>query len=146
MKKAANTRKKITSPSRETVTPNVDPRFAPVVEAFVKDRQVTYGKMFASMGLKINGKIFAMHVKGRFVAKLPRERVDELVRQGKGEYFDPGHGRLMKEWVALTGDTPSWVELAREAHRFVKGIKAGGRDRRLEESDPRPKNQLKDEE
>ena len=64
------------------------------------------------------------HVKGRFVAKLPRERVDELVRQGKGEYFDPGHGRLMKEWVALTADTSSWVDLARQAHRFVKGTKA----------------------
>jgi TfoX/Sxy family transcriptional regulator of competence genes len=59
------------------VTPNVDPRFAQVVGAFARDRQVSYGKMFASMGLKINGKIFAMHVKGRFVAKLPRERVDD---------------------------------------------------------------------
>jgi hypothetical protein len=39
-----------------------------------------------------------MLVKGRFVAKLPRGRVDELVSGGSGEYFDPGHGRLMKEW------------------------------------------------
>ena len=37
--------------------------------------------------------------KGQFVAKLPRERVDELVRLGQGEHFDPGHGRKMKEWV-----------------------------------------------
>ena len=125
MKKAANSRKTITSPRQETVTPSVDLRFAPVVEAFVNDRQVSYGKMFASMGLKINGKIFAMHVKGRFVAKLPRERVDELVRLGKGEYFDPGHGRLMKEWVALTDDTPSWVDLARQAHHFVRGHDTG---------------------
>jgi hypothetical protein len=65
-----------------------------------------------------------MHVKGKFVAKLPKERVDDLVRQGKGDYFDPGHGRLMKEWVALTAGRPSWVELAREAHRFVKSGKA----------------------
>jgi hypothetical protein len=32
--------------------------------------------------------------------KLPRERVDELVEAGAGHRFDPGHGRLMKEWVA----------------------------------------------
>jgi hypothetical protein len=58
------------------------------------------------MGLKVDGKIFAMHSKGKFVAKLPKDRVDELVRAGKGEYFDPGHGRLMKEWVSLHGQAP----------------------------------------
>ncbi len=57
--------------------------------------------------------------KGKFVAKLPKDRVDELVRLGKGEYFDPGHGRLMKEWVVLGSATASWAELAREARRFV---------------------------
>ena len=105
---------------KEQAIGETDPRFLPVVEAFATDRQVTYGKMFASMGLKVNGKIFAMMVKGRFVAKLPKERVDGLVRAGKGEHFDPGHGRLMKEWVSLGADASSWTELAREAHRFVK--------------------------
>jgi hypothetical protein len=101
----------------------VDPRFAPVVDAFAKDRQVTYGgKGFGSTGLKFKGKLFAMlSSKGKFVAKLPKDRVDELVRLGKGEYFDPGHGRLMKEWIAMRGATTSWVGLAREAHRFVRG-------------------------
>jgi hypothetical protein len=121
--RTSGTGTKITPPG-EGGAVEVDPRFAAVVEAFVRDRQVSYGKMFASMGLKVNGKIFAMHVKGKFVAKLPKERVDELVRQRRGDYFDPGHGRLMKEWVALTGAQLSWVELAREAHRFVKTGKA----------------------
>jgi len=57
--------------------------------------------------------------KGKFVAKLPRKRVDELVRQGMGEYFDTGGGRLMKEWIALDGNPSSWIELAKEARRFV---------------------------
>ena len=99
--------------------PGVDPRFARVARAFSKDPEVTYGKMFASMGLKVNGKIFAMFVKGRFVTKLPRERVDDLVRRGMGAYFDPGHGRLMKEWVALESGEDSWLDLARDARRFV---------------------------
>ena len=98
---------------------DVDPGFAPVVKTFAADAKVTYGKMFASMGLKVDGKIFAMHVKGAFVAKLPRERVDELVRLKRGTHFDPGHGRLMKEWVSVNGDEDSWVGLAKEARRFV---------------------------
>jgi len=45
-----------------------------------------------------HGKIFAMLGRGSsLVVKLPRERVDELARAGKGQHFDPGHGRLMKE-------------------------------------------------
>lgn len=99
--------------------PEIDPRFAPVVKAFARDREVTYGRMFASMGLKVNGKIFAMLAKGSFVAKLPKNRVDELVRFGIGVYFDPGHGRLMKEWVAVRDAEESWVGLAKEARRFV---------------------------
>lgn len=93
---------------------------AMVADAFANDRQVTYGKMMASIGLKVNGKIFAMMVKGKFVAKLPKDRVDELVRSGKGEYFDPGHGRLMKQWVVVAHGSAPWVDLAREAYHFVK--------------------------
>ena len=43
---------------------------------------------------------------------------------GRAEYFDPGHGRLMKEWVAVDRGGASWVDLAREAYRFVKGTEA----------------------
>jgi len=101
----------------------VDPRFAPVVRALSRERDVTYGgKGFGSSGLKVKGKLFAMmSSKGNFVAKLPKTRVTELVQQGKGEYFDPGHGRLMTEWVSLAGSPASWVDLAKEALRFVGG-------------------------
>lgn len=102
-----------------------DPAFAEVIDAFARDRQVTTGKMMASVGLRVKGKIFAMLVRGKFVAKLPKERVDELVRSGAGEYFDPRRdGRLMKEWIVLKGRKPRWLDLAREAHRFVSGAKA----------------------
>jgi hypothetical protein len=33
----------------------MDAAFARVAKAFVKDREVSHGKMFASMGLKVNG-------------------------------------------------------------------------------------------
>src|SRR3989442_1981152 len=97
------------------------PRFAPVVAAFVDDPHVTRKRLFSSDNvLAVKGKIFAMLVRGTFVAKLPKERVDELVRGGKGGHFDPGHGRLMKECVAIgAGRAPS-VELAQEAYPFRK--------------------------
>lgn len=98
-----------------------DERFALVVDAFSKDRQVSRKKMFSSNNvLTVKGKIFAMLVRGALVVKLPKKRVDELVNSGAGENFDPGHGRLMKEWVAMGPGTASWVEFATEARRFVK--------------------------
>ena len=110
---------------KKTRTAGIDPSFAPVVDAFAKDRRVTYGgKGFGSTALKVDGKIFAMmSSKGKFVVKLPKDRVDELVGLRRGEYFDPGHGRLMKEWLAMDGGAGSWVELAREAHRFARTAK-----------------------
>src|SRR5262245_47927039 len=110
------------TPARRKESVEIDPSFQPVVDAFAKDRRVSCGKMMASVGLKLNGKIFAMLVRGKFVAKLPKERVDELVRSKRGDYFDPRKdGRLMKEWVVLRGSRPSWIELAKQAQRFVGG-------------------------
>lgn len=103
---------------------DVDPLFVPVVDAFAKDRRVTVGKMMGAVNVKVNGKGFAMLVKGRLVAKLPKERVDALVAAGKGERFDPGHGRVMKEWIAIAPGKTSWVDLSQEAYRFVKEGKA----------------------
>ena len=54
------------------------------------------------------------------MAKLPKQRVAELVAVGRGEPFDPGPGRLMREWVAVHG-SGDWLPLAREARRFVGG-------------------------
>lgn len=98
----------------------VDARFKPVVAAFAKTRSVTAGMMMSSYGLKVKGKIFVMFVRGKFVAKLPKQRVDELVNGGVGERFDPGHGRLMKEWIAIGSRAARWVDLAKEAYDFVK--------------------------
>jgi hypothetical protein len=99
----------------------MDPAFKPVAAAFAKDPDVGLGRMFSSNSvLNVNGKIFAMFVRGQFVAKLPKARVAELVGTGAGVFFDPGHGRLMKEWVAIADTSVPWVALAREAHSFVK--------------------------
>lgn len=106
--------------SRKIAFIEPDPSFAPVAKAFAKDRNVTAGLMMASYGLKVKGKIFAMLVRGQLVVKLPKHRIDEMIEDGKGQRFDPGHGRLMKEWVVIFAKKESWVGIAQEAHSFVK--------------------------
>jgi hypothetical protein len=61
-----------------------------------------------------------MFVKGRFVAKLPKERVAQLVATAGAEPFKLGPGRIMKEWVALAGSQELWIGLAKEAREFVE--------------------------
>jgi hypothetical protein len=77
------------------------------------------GRGFGSQALKINNKIFAMLVDGRLVVKLPRARVTELIETGRGQPFDAGKGKPMKEWVALTGNEAECRALVVEAQAFV---------------------------
>jgi hypothetical protein len=96
-------------------------RFEQLAAVLLAQPDVEQGTGFGSApGLRIKGKIFAMLVKGELVVKLPKDRVDELVSSGAGAQFDPGHGRLMKEWVSVPPDsTEDWERLAGEALRFV---------------------------
>jgi hypothetical protein len=111
--------RKVTKKKPGAVAP-VPSTFAPIVAAFAGDRTVSRRRMFSSENvLSVNGKIFAMLGRGSLVVKLPKDRVDELVKAGKGVYFDPGHGRLMKEWVSVEVGAAPWVALAEEAHQFV---------------------------
>jgi len=103
-------------------------RWEALVETMLEEGGATYGsetgpqRAFGSTSLKTNGKIFAMLVKNRLVVKLDRRRVDALVASGDGERFDPGHGRLMKEWLAVESTSADvWLALATEAEAFVAG-------------------------
>ena len=96
-------------------------RFEQLAAGFLGDPEVSTGTGFGSApGLRVSGKIFAMLVHDRLVVKLPRARVDELVSFGMGERFDPGHGRIMKEWAAVSAESAAdWIELATDALNFV---------------------------
>lgn len=93
-------------------------RFDAILTRYAADPRVTAGKMFSAVGLKVDGQIFAMLPRERFVVKLPAPRIDALIAAGKAERFDPGHGRLMREWAVIDagGD---WEALAQEAYAFV---------------------------
>jgi hypothetical protein len=84
------------------------------------DPALEQGRMMSATGLKIAGKFFAMVVRGELVVKLPAARVDELEASGTGRRFDPGHGRLMKEWIGLQPpDEAACVAYLLEARGFV---------------------------
>lgn len=94
--------------------------FSEVKDHFSADFSIALGKMFGAEGLKIDGKVFAMHVKGNLIVKLPAQRVDELIALGVGVRFDPGHGRLMKEWIQIAPGKADWTDLSVEARSFVE--------------------------
>lgn len=104
----------------------VQDQFLAIAEALTAEKSgVSCGqgakKGFGSSALKVNGKIFAMvSSDGSFVVKLPKLRVDQLEADGQCRRFDPGHGRLMKEWLALKpGSSQDKLRLSREALHFV---------------------------
>jgi hypothetical protein len=99
---------------------SADEAFEAIAARLMKVAGVTAGPMFGARALKVQEKVFAMVVKGDLVVKLPRERVEQMVSSSYGRRFDPGHGRLMREWVAIPlGLKASWPRLVREAKDFV---------------------------
>jgi len=113
-----------------------DPRFAELLDELRKDRtfapivrdyfarKADGGRAFGSNALKVNDKLFAMVTRGHLVVKLPKDRVATLVAAGEADFFDPGHGRKMKEWASIVSDSLSWEALVREAHAFVGQLSA----------------------
>src|SRR5258706_10562693 len=99
--------------------------FARLAETLSKDPRVDPPEMaraqgFGSKGLKFARKLFVFHSKGRLVVKLPSDRVAALASSGEGMPFDPGHGRVMKEWAAMDFASKAlWLRLAREALEFA---------------------------
>lgn len=104
---------------------SVEAAYAKIVRALSSSAGVTTGtkgrRGFGSSALRTKDKIFAMiSSKEAFVVKLPKQRVDELVASGAGRRFDPGRGRIMKEWIELDSvSQDSWLKLAKEARSFV---------------------------
>ena len=96
-----------------------DPKLRAVAETFDASSASRQPRKFGSNGLKVDGKLFALFTQGTLVVKLPKERVAALVAKGDGKPFDPGHGRLMKEWLTVVSPKLSWNALAKEAHAFV---------------------------
>jgi len=85
---------------------------------------VAFGRMMSSPGLRINGKIFAMLVRGHLVVRVPAPRAAELVTDGAGVPFEPRPGRAMREWVMFEpASGVDWDVLAAEAFAYVSTLR-----------------------
>lgn len=96
--------------------------YAAVVEALIRLQGVSQStrRGFGFSGLSIAGKLFAMPRGDELLLKLPAPKVAALIACGDGAPFDAGKSRPMKEWVTINAASKeSWVELARQAMRFV---------------------------
>jgi hypothetical protein len=57
------------------------------------------------------------------VVKLPKERVEKLLSSGAGLPYDPGNGKIMKEWVIIPEkQANNWIDLATEAKTFAETL------------------------
>ena len=102
---------------------DAEERFAALVDDLIGAPGVTPpgGSGFGRSALRVDGRIFAMLVRGSLVVKLPKARVAELVAAGFGVHFDANKGTPMKEWLQLDpAALLNWDDLAREALAFVR--------------------------
>jgi hypothetical protein len=93
------------------------------VSPFDTDPRVSAGTGFGGApGRRVDGRIFAMLVRGALVLKLPADRVRSLIEDGRGAPFDAAKGRPMREWVAVAvDDDADCAALVAEAFAFVAG-------------------------
>jgi hypothetical protein len=116
--------KRASAPKRTAPTVSeADPRFEPVARAFarVAGFSLMESKSKGMRGLMQDGKSFGMSIGGRFILKLPEERVANLIAIGVGEAMRHGP-RVMKGWIVITGASADWVALAKEAHRAARAM------------------------
>jgi hypothetical protein len=103
---------------------DAEQRFEAMVDELVAEPGVTPptgGSGFGRSALRVDGRIFAMLVRGTLVVKLPKTRVTELVDAGRGTHFDANKGTPMKEWLSLDPDDGGdWPALVREALAYVR--------------------------
>ena len=82
---------------------------------------ITLGRMFNGDGVKVRNTFFAfIGQNGDLVAKLPEDRVRELVTHQTGQAVRMGK-RTMREWARVPAEAGvgTWSEVLGEAHRFV---------------------------
>ena len=90
--------------------------YAAVKAHFAQVAGVTVNAGRGAQGLKVGAKMFAMFSKGDLLLKLPPDRVTALIDAGRGLPYDPGTGKVMKNYVLIpVAKKRSWINLCEEA-------------------------------
>ena len=94
---------------------SADDPYAALVKKLLRSRKVT----FSRNSLWVGRKMFCFSSKEDLILKLPEKRVDELVSSGEGKRFDPGRGKVQREWLAVKPTRSTSLTLAKEAMKFA---------------------------
>ena len=74
-----------------------------------------------AQGIKRDGKMFVMFLKGNILVKVPPKRVSEIIASGDGQAYDPGTGKPMKNRVLIPqAKKDLWIKYSTEANNILK--------------------------
>lgn len=90
--------------------------YADVKAHFEKVDGVIVNSGRGAQGMKVGKKMFAMFSKEALLLKMPPERVEALIAAGHGLPYDPGTGKVMKNYVIIPMAKKNlWIKLCEEA-------------------------------
>jgi hypothetical protein len=98
-------------------------RFWDLAEPLLARPGVERSTMMGLPCLRIHGSFFASCDRrtGDLLVKLPEQRVDELVADGRAQAFAPA-GRRFRQWAAIPpARSRTWRRLLDDALAFVQG-------------------------
>jgi hypothetical protein len=108
--------------AREPEAPETLAAYEAVLDDVAMAGDVERAVWFGTPAAKVEGRIFMCVWRGRLVARLGAEEVDQRVLSGDGVRFDPsGKGRAMKDWLESGAEPEGWTELALSAFAFTAG-------------------------
>jgi hypothetical protein len=117
---------KSSSPSEQSGGDDARELYEELTDDLLYDPAIGRATMMGYPCVRLAGKFLASYddKAGALVVKLPRERVTELVKDGRGEPFAPA-GKVFREWVSIPGvDRMLWQALLAEAVDFARSALA----------------------
>jgi hypothetical protein len=110
------------SPSEQSGGDDARALYDELTDDLLYDPAIGRATMMGYPCVRLAGRFLASYddKAGCLVVKLPRERVTELVEEGRGDPFAPA-GKVFREWVAIpTIDRELWQTVLAEAVEFAR--------------------------
>jgi hypothetical protein len=110
------------SPSEQSGGEDARALYDELTDDLLYDPAIGRATMMGHPCVRLAGSFLASYddKAGCLVVKVPRERVTELVEEGRGDPFAPA-GKVFREWVAIpTTDRELWQEVLAEAVAFAR--------------------------